>query len=396
MRRHESIDAMRGLGVLLMLGATWLPGVSSHASSAFLSSECLSESVWHGLRFADMLMPLFLFCCGAAVAAEIASHPKRNAVAHVRHAGARVVAIFLLGLLASNAVAMLMYGSSIGLAGPLQQIAVAMFVTYCVVLWLPPPAALILTVFVVLNYGMLLAEFRLDTGRSYSTALYGFQSNLVTYVDSRLLPGNKSFGNWDQFGILPTIVSVGVALFGACFQQVVLGDRSERRLIRLVVAIAVGVLLAAVSAALSSVVPINHYLWTPSFIGISIGAITAITACLELVIHEVSFGGTSILQAWGRNSLLFFFVCAIFGETPLTRWNLELAQRIFPDQNSLVATLIAGTQVLLVLWGGTALAAQNRFMTVNSLLRFLSGTSADVSDSLPVGAGQTVATESIR
>lgn len=370
-KRYESLDAARGVGVLLMLAVVWLPGAIQHLQVNTTLGQQLLGSVWHGIRAADLLMSLFLFCCGATAAAVVERRGATASSSVLAQTCQRAGILFLLGLLTCNLALMATGRPAFTLTGPLQQIAVAVLVTHVVVLYLPRGAALMALVYVTANYAFLLASHSADSNPGANTdllAAYGFQSNLAAWVDSSFLPGNKSFGNWDRFGIVPTAIGTTLALCGASYQQLALAIDVPQRTARLKTALLLGIVVAVAAWSCSAFVPINHYLWTPSFFGMSAGLLIVLVSCLQLIVDHPRCSDLFLLRALGRNSLLFFFICYLANEVPLTLWNVGVAEWMPAGWQSVGLMVAVAAEVLILIAAGCWLATGMRFLTVNRLL----------------------------
>lgn len=375
-KRYESLDALRGSGVLLLLGLVFLSGPIDYLTPGSFFEPLkhqLTESVWHGLRAADLLMPLFLFCCGAAVSAHREKLKDVAAAQVFRWAIGRALILFVLGLLASN-VALFFGGQGFSLVGPLQQIAIAAFVVYCLVLFLPRGAAIIIVLIVLLNYGFLLSSYNVEPysdTRLKPVFPYGFQNNLVAFVDSQYLPGQKSFGNWDRYGILPTGIGIVVAICGASFQQFVLASAPAKRGRRLLGAALLGSAFITAAWFASSVIPINAYLWTPTYLGLSTGILLVLICCLKFFLDRYPVFRFDLLRSLGRNSLPMFLLCSIGINFPLTAFNVTLAQNIVPNHQSIGLILIVVAEILSLVVFAYFLSLRNIYLTFNRGLEFV-------------------------
>lgn len=354
-----------------MVAAVWLPGAMYHVWEDSLLSRHLLGSVWHGIHVADLLMALFLFCCGAAAAARVESRSSDSKATLFRQAWMRSVLLIIVGLLTVNLAGMIRGGADVTITGPLQQIGVAVLVSYTLLLILPRGASLLVVLYMLVNHGFLLATFVPDQPSAEDAgplAAYRFQSNLVAWVDAGFLPGIKSFGNWDRFGILPTGIGTSAALIGACYQQFVLAAPAAQRTDRLKRAVLVGIALVVLAWSGSGLMPINHYLWTVTFVGFAMGVMVLAVSILQLLFDHPRGPNLLLLRALGRNSLLFFLICCLVSELPLTHWHVAAARRIASDWQSAGLLLIVVAEVVLLSGLGIWLAGRAQYFTLNRLL----------------------------
>ena len=116
-RRVLAIDAVRGLAVVVLL-------VCVNPGPRWALPETLHHPYWHGLTFADLFFPLFLFAVGAAM-------PFSSSAATARSVARRATVLFLIGIALTSAK-----NTELIIPGVLQHIAIA-YVLAWLVLKLP-------------------------------------------------------------------------------------------------------------------------------------------------------------------------------------------------------------------------------------------------------------------
>ncbi|HVL63544.1 MAG TPA: heparan-alpha-glucosaminide N-acetyltransferase domain-containing protein [Actinomycetota bacterium] len=234
-RRLLSLDAVRGVAIVILL----------LAGNPFMREDLwvgFKHPEWHGLRFADLFFPLFLFVVGAAMTLS-------RRAAEPRHAFRRVGILFLLGVGLSS-----FKHASITIPGVLQHIAVAYLIAW-LVLRAPRRAQIPLTAGIVLGvWGIYVAFGGSDPWDMTSTAAHR--------VDGFL------FGHFATEGTLQSIIS-SVNVLGGAFIARGIKERKAERLWRWVGAH--GAWLIALSLVLAFVVPVNKRVWSPSFALLSLG-----------------------------------------------------------------------------------------------------------------------------
>jgi predicted acyltransferase len=300
--RVTSLDALRGLvvftGILSSLLAPVLFQFRSSALSRMLARE-LSPSLWHGITASDFILPLFLFVAGAAI---VPAFTKRGVlVSYRRHAmriARRILLLCVIGLVVEGGL--FQNWPDFRLVGTFQRIAVCYAVAaviYLTIGWRFQAGAL---AFLLIIYGLVL-EYT-TTGESGSP--YSFGGNVAANVDRLLLPGRKYFGTWDPQGILTTVPAIAITIAGLLAGRL-LGARTVRSRTRTLWLLGSGFAAIDIGFLLDGLIPINSYLWTPSFSVVTVGA-----GLLLLGLLNAGLNGrrcvfpVPIFIALGRNSLL--------------------------------------------------------------------------------------------
>lgn len=236
-RRLRALDAARGLAIVVML-VVMNPGPAGELPAQ------LHHPDWHGLTFADLFFPLFLFAVGIAMTLS----PRGGDARHVLfRAGVLLVIGIALGSLKHEKFA---------LTGVLQHIAGA-YVVAVAVLRAPRRWQLPVTV------GMLVAYWLAFVVGAPGDDPWAQSGTVAHRVDETLLPGFTSEGT------LQTLISA-VTVLGGAFTGRVIAAVADRRELLARLAGAATVLIAA-GLVLATVVPVNKRLWTPSFTVLTLG-----------------------------------------------------------------------------------------------------------------------------
>lgn len=102
--RLESLDALRGLDMFLLVGLAGifraLPKLSDNTVFNFLTQQCYHPE-WHGFTLWDLVFPLFIFIVGVAMPFSFARRLQQQGGRRrlYKHVVIRTVVLFLLGLL---------------------------------------------------------------------------------------------------------------------------------------------------------------------------------------------------------------------------------------------------------------------------------------------------------
>ncbi len=256
--RVLSLDAARGLAIVILL-------LAMHAGPRGALPEQLKHPEWHGLTFADLFFPLFLFAVGAALPF---SH-RASSFGGVLRRAAVLTAIGIALVSARNL--------TLVIPGVLQHIALA-YVLAWLVLKLPRRVQVGLCVAAVAGYWL---AFLAVAGPGEDP--WGRSGTFAHVVNTWL------FGGFRTEGLPQTVISTVNVLAGAFVTQLILRVPDRRAVLRKV-AVWCGVLVAA-GLLMALWVPVNKKIWSPSY--------TVLTAGTSLFWFALAFWAIDI-KGWRR------------------------------------------------------------------------------------------------
>lgn len=244
-RRLRSLDAIRGLAIVIMLLAG-NPFPREHLWTQLRHPE------WHGLSLADLFFPLFLFAVGAAMTLS-------SRTASPRQVLRRAAILVVLGIALTS-----LKHAHFGIFGVLQHIAIAYLVAW-LVLQTPRKLQVVLTgVLLVLTWVAYVAY------APPGTDPWG-QEGTFAHAVSRAIAGGFS-----TEALVQSVTSAPNVLAGAFIARG-MRARSTQHLVTWIIGHASWLLALALVLAL--VIPINKKLWTPSFAVLSMA-----TSCMWLAL----------------------------------------------------------------------------------------------------------------
>jgi len=308
--RVVSLDAARGLAIVVMLAAG-NPFQREHML------EQLRHPQWHGLTFADLFFPLFLFTMGVSMMLSRRAGSPRLVLR-------RVMLLMAIGIALSS-----LKHERLFVTGVLQHIAGAYLLAWLV---LRAPRR----VQYAIAAGMLAVIWIAyvlwaDPGDDP----WGMRRTFAHAVDGWLLGGFKTEGT------LQTITSTVTVLGGAFIGRRVKEHPDPRQLLRWVGSHAGLLILAGLLMAL--VIPINKRLWTPSFTVLTIGTSCAWWAFLILLMDVRGQRWLRPLQELGANPIAVYI--AFIAVRALIDDYREAAPFLAP-----LGSAVAGTLVYALLW----------------------------------------------
>lgn len=282
-KRLESLDALRGLDMLFLVG---ISGVIAALGKAYDNTVLdalagqMRHTPWHGFHLLDLVFPLFIFVGGTSLPFALNKRLEdgsSRAQLHV-HVVRRALLLFLLGLVQNGLLGFDF--SNMHYTGVLQRIAVAYFFAALIVLntgvWKQAAIAGSLLV----SYWLLMTLVPVP---GHGAGVITPEGNLHTYVDQRFLPGKFYRGEcFDEDGLLQQMSSIAVCLAGALAGHWLRSGRAPKR--KAYGLVAAGVACVIVGLAWDRAFPIIFRLWSSSYAMLVIGISAALLGVFYWVI----------------------------------------------------------------------------------------------------------------
>jgi predicted acyltransferase len=311
--RSISLDVLKGMTIVGMI----LVNMASLGDTY----PWLDHAEWHGLTFADLVFPFFLYIGGVAISYSYAKYRKNPALitrsVYVDILRRNLI-LFGLGLILNGLLWNYSFADPkildlghLRIMGVLQRIGIASFLACIVVLNLPEKGQWILTGGILIGYWLIMAFIPAPDN---ADGVFSQLGNFAAYVDRLIIPKDhlhKSFKYMgDPEGLFSTIPATANVLLGY-FTGKWLKDRTgaNRTSITLLLC---GLAAIFIGSIWGGFFPINKKLWTSSYTVLSTGwGLVTLAACHELV-DVRGYGKWLIpLEAMGKNPL-FIFIGSIF------------------------------------------------------------------------------------
>jgi predicted acyltransferase len=266
-QRLVSLDALRGFDMFWIVAGEGIVFALHRASKSgesgplpFLAAQ-LEHVQWEGLRFYDLIFPLFVFIVGVSMVFSLGkSIAESGQAATYRKIVRRSLLLLLLGVF--------YYGGfnkgfeDIRLLGVLQRIALAYLFAGLIFTSCRPRGVVATCIGLLVVYWALMTFVPVP---GVGAGHFEEGKNLANYLDDRFLPLRKWDGDHDPEGLLSTIPAVATCLLGVLVGLLLKRDdlRPQAKTLWL---LAAGVAGVALGYLWGLQFPIIKKIWTSSFV----------------------------------------------------------------------------------------------------------------------------------
>ena len=311
--RIASVDALRGLNMFWIMGFDGAmvalarmsegKGPLVHAAGGFLGAQ-FQHVAWEGLKFYDLIFPLFVFLTGVSIVLSLPRLVEREgrAKAHVRVLR-RSLLLYLMGLIAYGGISE--HWADVRLLGVLQRIALCYFFTSLMFLNFNLRGLIAAVVALLVGYWALLTFIPVP---GIGVGSYAADANLANWIDHNYLPGRLWDVTRDPEGMLSTLPAVGTCLFGV-FAGLVLRDNRVGEQQKTLWLISAGCLLLLAGYLWALQFPVIKAIWTSSFVLVTAGYSAILLALIHQIIDVWQWRRWATVFAWvGANALALYFL----------------------------------------------------------------------------------------
>ncbi len=262
--------------------------------------EQFQHAGWEGLRFYDLIFPLFIFVTGVAIVFSLTRMVEQEgkAAAHWRVLR-RSALLYGLGLIYYGGVADSF--ADVRLLGVLQRIALCYLFASLLFLNCRPRGLMIALAGSLIGYWALMTFVPVP---GIGAGSFTPDGNLASWIDTQLLPGKKWNGEWDPEGLLSTLPAVGTCLIGV-FAGLLLQDKSLELQQKTWWLVGLGVVLLIAGLVWSLQFPVIKQIWTSSYVLVTGG----LSALLLGLFHQ-------LIDVWGRRA--WATICIWIGASAIT------------------------------------------------------------------------------
>jgi predicted acyltransferase len=359
-KRLYSLDALRGFDMFWIIGAEEIfHDMAEISGTSFWQglSNQFHHPAWNGFVFYDLIFPLFLFLAGVATPYSIGKQlekgkTRKELLIKVIKRGFILV---LLGVVYNNGLEIrpfeeIRFGSVLG------RIGLAYMFANIIYLFTKQRGQIIWGISLLIGYWLLLM---LGSRPGYPMGDLTMEGNVVSYLDTLIMPGKLYMGIHDPEGFVSTIPAISTALIGILTGALIKGTNPENRKSAAIKIVLAGTVLIVLAQLWNLVLPINKNLWTSSYTLQCGGLSLLLMAAFYYVIDILEFKKWAFFfKVIGMNSILIYmagsFINWHFTTNALFYW---LGQLVGEPYNVVVLVFC----MIAVQWGFLYFLYQKKF-----------------------------------
>jgi predicted acyltransferase len=310
-QRVESVDALRGFnfvwilcgdGVMLAIGEMSRDkGSVVGAVGGFLGGQ-LTHVAWEGLRFYDLVFPLFVFLTGVSIVLSLPRLVEREGRgrAHLRVLR-RALILYLLGFVYYGGISE--HWEDVRWLGILQRIALCYLFVSLMYLNFDLRRMIAACVALLVGYWALMTFVPVP---GIGAGSFAPDANLANWIDAHYLPGHLWDETRDPEGLLSTLPAIASCLLGA-FAGLLLRDvrvAAEQKSLWLIGA---GVVLLAAGYLWALQFPIIKAIWTSSFVLVTAGWSAILLGAFHQLVDVWGVRRWATMLVWiGTNAIALY------------------------------------------------------------------------------------------
>src|SRR6185437_2581672 len=317
-QRLVSLDALRGFNFIWILGADGAVVALADIMRAhgglvapvgqFLRDQ-LTHPYWVGLRFYDLIFPLFIVITGVAITLALPMLAEREGLAKAHwRVIRRALILYVLGLI--------YYGGLSGTfdhiryVGVLQRIAFCYLAASILFLNLDWRGLLAVTIALIAGYWALMTFVPVP---GVGAGSYAPNANLANWIDTQFLPGRMWDKTRDPEGLLSTLPAIATCLIGV-LAGLVLKVRQLTSSAKSLWLIGGGLVMTAAGYLWSLEMPLIKPIWTSSFVLATGGMSLILLGAFHQVIDVWGYKSWTPAFVWiGANAILLYVLNALMG-----------------------------------------------------------------------------------
>lgn len=322
-KRLESLDALRGFDMFLIIGGTHLISSFIDAmnweSLGWLTAQ-FRHIPWHGLTFEDVIFPLFLFMVGVSMVFSVASSRRKGLSNReiIWKAFKRMIVLSLLGIVYKNNPLHFDW-DQIRYVSVLGRIGVAGFLATLILLNTTWKGRLYWLFGILILYW---AAVMFIPVPGYGAGDLSQEGNLVTFIHSYIVPGRLIDGIYDENGYFTHIPATGLVLMGTLAANLLRSGKKELEKVTWLVG--AGLLAIGIGVIWNFHFPINKHLWSSSFIMVSGGISFLFMALFYWLIDVRGYRKWAFpFKVIGLNSLFIYLASGLVDFSYTSRYLLN-------------------------------------------------------------------------
>ena len=309
--RLFSLDLLRGLDMMLLLCFGPLLKALSRATGGLPKPfmDQLNHVDWTGFRLWDLIMPLFIFMCGAAVPFALGRRLEngKSTAAYWKHVGMRFALLWFFGILVQGRFFTYDPDQFMYFSNTLQTIAIGYVAAAGVFLLKSRYTRLSIALSMFIIYGALM-----HFGGDYSQS-----GNLAMKVDKAIfgffLPDTNPMMKEAKYAwVLPSFMYAAITILGMESAKL-LSDKKMTQWLRAGILATASLAILGLGCLLSYIIPVIKPIFTVSFTLLAIGWSMLALTILYIITDIFKFRfGLSIPILFGQFALLAYMSAHLF------------------------------------------------------------------------------------
>lgn len=347
-QRLVSLDALRGFNFVWILGADGAvialadmlraQGGSLAGVGTFLRDQ-MTHPYWEGLRFYDLIFPLFIFITGVAITLSLPKLVAREGRAKAYlHVFRRALILYALGIVYYGGLS----GSldEIRYVGVLQRIAICYLAAAILFVHLDWRGLVTATIVLIGGYWALMTFVPVP---GVGTGSFAPNANLANWLDTQFLPGRMWDKTRDPEGLLSTLPAIATCLIGVLAGLLLRNDKVTPSG-KSAWLVGGGIVMTAAGYLWALQFPLIKPIWSPSFTLATGGMCLILLGVFHQIVDVWGYRRWATVFVWvGSNAIALYMLNALMG------FNVP-AERIAGGEFGewLDALLLPGVGVLIV------------------------------------------------
>ncbi|MGB9653718.1 MAG: heparan-alpha-glucosaminide N-acetyltransferase domain-containing protein [Pseudolabrys sp.] len=320
-RRVVSVDALRGFSIFWIIGADgaiWTldrmlrnKGSAYNSVGSFLGTQ-MSHAEWVGLRFYDLIFPLFIFVTGVSIVLALPRLVEREGKVRAHaHVLRRALLLYGLGIIFYGGLSQ--HWDDVRFVGVLQRIAICYLSASILFLNLDWRG---LTVALVALLGGYWALMTFVPVPGIGAGSYEPGANLADWIDANYLPGRLWDKTRDPEGLLSTLPAIGTCVLGV-LAGLLLKDERATPTQKSLWLIGGGAAMVAAGYLWGLQFPVVKAIWTSSFVLVAGGYSAILLGIMHQAIDVWGWKLWATIFVWiGANAIAIYFINGVTGFEP--------------------------------------------------------------------------------
>jgi len=297
--RVISVDAFRGFTVASMI----IVNVQTVQGEMY---QAFAHKSWHGVSFADLVYPSFLFIMGVSIVLSLSKRIDEGMQKSTIYLKTirRAALLFFLGVVFNLLVSFITKEEGIRIVGVLQRLSIVYLVCVLIYLHIRWKTQILLGAFLLVFYWFAMALIPVP---SVGRGVLEPGRNAAAWIDSFIVPGSMYNGTWDPEGLFSTIPAIVTGISGILAGHLIKSRFPMDRKLNLM--FFAGFAMLVLGSIWNLTFPYNKGIWSSSYVLHTSGLSFLILASFTWLIEVKSYKKWSQYGViLGRNAIFAYML----------------------------------------------------------------------------------------